>query len=161
MTTDIDPNTWYRITNVAIGATTALDVVNTGKNSTQGPVQLDDTANVSGQFWHIVLQPSCKYHLSSSYLGPDMILSNAVVLNRTTPYLKPIEQDPTDPSQQWTLIPVGNGGYKVTNDGLGPNEFLDFCGGAGALCFQDGYTVGQDWALSAIESINPTNTLYA
>ncbi|MCJ1433412.1 hypothetical protein MMC27_002772 [Xylographa pallens] len=161
MTTGIDPNTWYRLTNAAIGASIALDVVNTGNSSTQGPVQLDGTGNVSGQFWHIVLQPTCKYHLSSSYLGPDMILSNALVLNRTTPYLKPIQKDPPDPSQQWTLIPVGNGEYKLTNDGVGPNLFMDFCGSPGGLCFGNEDVVGQKWALSELNAINPSNTLWA
>ncbi|MCJ1384987.1 hypothetical protein MMC17_008105 [Xylographa soralifera] len=159
MTTIIDPNTWYRITNVAIGTSTALDVINTGSSSTQGPLQLDGTANVSGQFWHIVLQPSCKYYLSTMFLGPGITLSNALFQNNTVPYLKPIEQNPPDPSQQWTLIPQGYGEYKLTNDGVGSDLFMDVCGSAGGLCFQSGDMLGQDWALAAIGIISPSDPL--
>ncbi|MCJ1316216.1 hypothetical protein MMC15_001537 [Xylographa vitiligo] len=157
-TTSIDPNFWFRITN---GTSIALDVINTGNSSTEGPLQLDDTANVSGQYWRFVLQPSCKYHLSTMYLGPGMILSNAVVDNSTTPYLKPIATDPPDPSQLWTVIPQGIGLYKLSNDAVGPTLFMDFCGPPGSLCFQSGNPHGQDWALSMIDTISPANTLYA
>ena len=95
------------------------------------------------------------------YLGPEMILSNTVIINNTIPYLKPVVKDHPDPSQLWTVTPQGIGRNKLTNVDVGPDLFMDFCGRTESLCFQGGDTLGQEWALEAIGVISPSNTLYA
>ncbi|MCJ1408203.1 hypothetical protein MMC19_002277 [Ptychographa xylographoides] len=152
-----DINTWYRFTNALSGPKTALDVINNSLVNITAQLQLDSIGGWTGQYWHLALQPSGKYHLTTLYLGEQKLLDVINVDNATAPGLV---GSLNDPGQQWELNSQNDGTYKLTNDLMGPNLFLDVCGAPSQLCFKGGDETAQHWSISSIAPIDPTSPAY-
>ncbi|MCJ1472482.1 hypothetical protein MMC13_001130 [Lambiella insularis] len=161
MSISIDTNTWYRLTNAQTGLSIALDAVNTGMASTQGPVQMDGVENVYGQYWHIAVQPSGYFHFSTLYLGERMILDTLPIINNSTPRLNAASIGSTKFGQQWSVSAQGDGSFKFSNDAAGATLFLEVCSNTNELCFDGGDSPAQHWTVAEIEKINPTDPAYS
>lgn len=103
--TDIHEGFTYHILNKGYGE--VIDVYNDPVN----PVHLFTEGEYSGQIWSFSSTPSGYYVLSTDFRGPEFVLE----ADKNDPhraFLKPAKRAGR---QIWTLIPAGNGCYRIAN----------------------------------------------
>ncbi|MCJ1410073.1 hypothetical protein MMC19_004158 [Ptychographa xylographoides] len=122
----IDNDSWYFLSVPATVPALLLDVYNNVFINTSAQLLVDNDVQVSGQWWHLALQPSGKYHLTTLFLGENKLLDtlSSTVGNSLVPCLT---TDSGAPGQQWDVIHVSDSSYSLTNDDVGPNNYLGTC----------------------------------
>ncbi|KAK0644625.1 ricin B lectin domain-containing protein [Cercophora newfieldiana] len=119
--TPLEKDTWYRLVNLG-WPRKSLDVINDGKQETDGNLQIANTGDFSGQHWQ--LRPS-KTHLGyfnlvTLWLGTGRAL-DVHAGDKTRPHLAKAG-DAT--GQQWQLISLGGNVWRLTNLYSGSELFL-------------------------------------
>jgi hypothetical protein len=144
-------NSWYRLTNLFLGPTISLDVVNDNGTSSSGTLKMAATGDYSGQYWQIKLSSTGNtYSLCTNFLGPNMRL-DVTSNNPTTPYLAPTSGDA---GQIWTISTWGDGTWYLTNQFTGSGLHLDTYSDTYVPFMGDGDHTGQHWNISEIEAIS-------
>lgn len=100
----IDPNQYYRFTNVALGGEFSLDVDNPQSTPPNGSTSLAVSGPASGQIWQLLeLNDTRQYYLASSFLGAKLKLD--AIINDRGDYAPQLRNFTTDYDQTWTLVP--------------------------------------------------------
>jgi hypothetical protein len=98
----LETNTWYRLVNLG-WLRKSLDVINDGKQETEGNIQVANTGDFSGQHWQ--LHPSKThpgyFNLVTMWLGKDSTL-DVKGNDKTHPHLAKAGDGS---GQRWQLVP--------------------------------------------------------
>jgi immune inhibitor A len=143
------PRTWYRLQNTLAGF--ALDVVNDGRGSADGLIQMAREGNFSGQYWQIKENPDGSFGLCTWFLGAEKRL-DLFGNDKTKPHLA-TKDNVT--GQIWQITPWGDGSYFLTNSFSGPELSLDTMEG-GPRVAMNGRNTGRPterWTITAIRPI--------
>jgi hypothetical protein len=144
-------NTWYRLTNLFLGPTISLDVVNDNGTSSSGTLKMAATGDYTGQYWQIRLSSTGNtYSLCTRFLGPNRRL-DVTSNNPTTPYLAPTSGDA---GEIWTISTWGDGTWVLTNQFTGSGLHLDTYSNTDVPFMGNGDHSGQHWNISEIEPIS-------
>ncbi|KAK0616209.1 ricin B lectin domain-containing protein [Immersiella caudata] len=147
----LETNTWYRLVNLG-WPRKSLDVVNDGKQETEGNIQVANTGDFSGQHWQ--LRPSKThpgyFNLVTMWLGKDRAL-DVKGNDKTHPHLA---KAGNVSGQRWQLIGMGGDVWKLTNLYSGPELFLSTDeGGERVKMVPGGGDSYQRWTLVKIREI--------
>ncbi len=117
----LETNVWYRLVNLGWAAK-SLDVINDGKQETEGNIQIAATGDFSGQHWQLRLSKSHPgyFNLVTMWLGIGRAL-DVYGDDKTRPHLA---QAGNYSGQRWQLIGQGGNVWKLTNLYSGPDLFL-------------------------------------
>jgi len=117
----LETNTWYRLQSLG-WPQKSLDVINDGKQETDGNLQIANTGDFSGQHWQ--LRPSKShpgyFNLVTLWLGTSQAL-DVYGDDKTRPHLA---KAGNFSGQRWQLIAQGGDVWKLTNLYSGPELFL-------------------------------------
>jgi immune inhibitor A len=142
-------HTWYRLRNTFAGY--ALDVVNDGRGSRDGFIQMAREGNFSGQHWQIKPRTDGTYSLCTMFLGSGMQL-DVYGNDKTKPHLAPAGNYS---GQFWQINPWGDGSFHLSNAYSGPELYLDTMEG-GPRVAMNASNVGrptQRWTITPIRAI--------
>ena len=96
---EIDPRSYYRLTNSFLGPGRSLDTYSDGENA----LFMGQTGSSSGQFWKLTLLSDGTYRLTNSYLGFSRALDTYSGPD-SRPFMGKTDQDYS--GQHWTLARV-------------------------------------------------------
>ncbi|KAK0708685.1 ricin B lectin domain-containing protein [Lasiosphaeris hirsuta] len=117
----LETNTWYRLQNLG-WPRKSLDVINDGKQESEGNIQIANSGDFSGQHWQ--LRPSKShpgyFNLVTLWLGTGRAL-DVYGDDKTRPHLA---KAGNYSGQRWQLIGQGGDVWKLTNLYSGPELFL-------------------------------------
>lgn len=104
-TGSFDPNQYYRITNLALGAELSLDVISPQTTEPNGTVGLRTSGPFSGQIWQFLEASDANghYYISSSFLGAKMKLD--ILPNSRGDYAPHLRNYTASYEQTWELTP--------------------------------------------------------
>lgn len=101
-----DPNSYYRITNCALGGqlSLSLDVVNPPSGIPDGSTSMAASGPFSGQMWQVLeSNKTGHYYISGRFLGAKKKLDS--LRNQRGDYAPFLKSYTTRYAQTWTLIP--------------------------------------------------------
>lgn len=110
-TSVFNKKTWYRLKNTFDPSSYSLDVMNDNDIESTGNVELARVGNFSGQHWQIKFIGNETYTLRSMFLGANRQLDVAGS-GKKTPMLRTTTREYT---QQWRIIPWGDGTWRIEN----------------------------------------------
>jgi immune inhibitor A len=149
ITGDFSPSTWYRLRNTFQGY--ALDVINDGRGSKDGLIQMAREGNFSGQFWQLKQRGDGTYAIRNLFLGAGKQL-DVYGDDKKKPHLA----DAGNFSGQfWTIKPWGDGSFHFSNNYSGPELYLDTMEGGPKVALNSA-NIGrptQRWTATPISSI--------
>jgi immune inhibitor A len=146
---DFDANTWYRLRNTLSGH--ALDVINDGRGSTEGLLQMAREGNFSGQCWQIKPRTDGSYALCTMFLGAGMQL-DVYGDDKTKPHLAPAGDFS---GQYWQIKAWGDDSFHLSNAYSGPELYFDTMEG-GTTVALNSIDIGrptQRWTITPIRAI--------
>jgi immune inhibitor A len=129
----------------------ALDVVNDGRGSHDGVIQMAREGNFLGQHWQLKQRVDGSYSLCTLFLGSGKQL-DVVADDRSKPHLA-TKGDSL--GQFWQIKPWGDGTFGLTNSFSGPELALDTMEG-GTRVAMNGRNAGrptQRWTITPIRAI--------
>jgi hypothetical protein len=140
----VPTGSWYRLTNMFLGAGRSLD---TYSNDGNEPF-MGITGNYSGQYWKITPIGGGYYRFTNMFLGDGRSLDtysndgNEPFMGNTGNYS----------GQYWNISPLDGGYYRLTNMFLGSSRSLDTYSDAGNEPFMGntGNYSGQYWLITLI-----------
>lgn len=159
----ISSNTFYRITNVALGTSFSLDVASPDKGAPTGLVDVTPTALFAGQVWQLLSfsQPGKgPFYVSSSMLGAQKKLDISMGEEEDTwiPYLKNLTMSH---DQTWILSASNDTvpGSNATTYSFSPSMFrgskaLSVDGDSLKTSLEDVGGANQQWMLTPVMKIN-------
>jgi hypothetical protein len=154
ISTTIDPDSWYRLTNAHLGPSISLDVENDGAGNKEGLLKMSPSGDYSGQFWRFIPQPSSgTYKIQNMFLGPNRAL-DVYGNDKTKPHLATVGNYS---GQMWTLDGWGDSTWRLLNaysgDDLRDGLRLDTYSDTHGLFMCAGNNSGQHWTLTAIRKV--------
>ena len=145
----MDISVYYRLTNSYLGPGQSLNVIPDGS----GLLQMSPTGDSSGQHWRLVSRDHGKYALRTNYLGESFSL-DAIADGTNRPWMQPTSEE--RPGQNWTLAPLADGTFRLTNDFAGPGRSLNTYAGTNDPVLDTGDHTGQHWTLAKLDRVSGT-----
>ena len=146
----MDISVYYRLTNSYLGPGQSLNVIPDGS----GLLQMSPTGDSSGQHWRLVSRDHGKYALRTNYLGESFSL-DAIADGTNRPWMQPTSEE--RPGQNWTLAPLADGTFRLTNDFAGPGRSLNTYAGTDDPVLDTGDHTGQHWTLTKLDRVSGTS----
>ena len=161
----INPNIFYRITNVALGTSFSLDVENpktVAPGVTAAYVDIAASGAFNGQVWQF-LNPSVAskgpYYMASSFLGAQKKLDISIGSNHS--YIPMLKDLTMVYNQTWWLIPHNDTSLNATTYSLAPLLFrgtkalsIDNNTMQPCLDVASGNATNQRWVLTPVMQVN-------